>query len=379
MGWLRRCADWLAQLARARRVADLATAATLPDRYGERRRRLAEPDLGLWEFCTRTAPCCPHSSTPQIERAWDAWQAGRHRRGEVDQRPAYTGNPFPGWGLLGRLEQTIASGEGVTVAVHGEAGIGKTQLLTHLSEVAAARHAEAGLLIGYGQAMMNSLGSDSFQAVRDCLRTLALSAERSGSRERLNRLAESFLLHAPDWVQSVPLIGCLLAAGIKTGRSAIAAQDRHAEMNSQLDQLVRFIEDLLERGPLFLILDDLQWADTATVDLVMALALKVCGPLMLVIAYRPGDLFAGKNEVHPMRRAMFRLFRYRDDSVELELRALSTEETGRLVRRITGSTHVSERTVDRIIGLSAGSPLFAETLSRLGGSLVAMDRRVSTP
>lgn len=281
--------------------------------------------------------------------------------------------------LLGRLDQTIARGEGVTVAMHGEAGIGKTQLLIHLSEVAAARYAEAGLLIGYGQAMMNSLGSDSFQAVRDCLRALTLSAQRSASRELLNRLAESFLLHAPDWVESVPVIGGLLAAGIRTGQSAIAAQDRHAEMNSQLDQLVHFIEDLLERGPIFLILDDLQWADTATVDLVMALALKVRGPLMLVIAYRPGDLFAGKNEIHPVRRAMFRLFRYRDDSVELELRALSAEETGRLVRRITGSTHVSERTVNRIIGLSVGNPLFAETLSRLGESLVAMDRQVSTP
>lgn len=60
--------------------------------------------------------------------------------------------------LLGRLEQTIASGEGVTVAVHGEAGIGKSKLLTHLCEVAAARHAEAGLLVGYGQAMMKLPG-----------------------------------------------------------------------------------------------------------------------------------------------------------------------------------------------------------------------------
>ena len=36
------------ELARARRVEDLDTAAVLPDRRAERRRRLAEPDLWAW-------------------------------------------------------------------------------------------------------------------------------------------------------------------------------------------------------------------------------------------------------------------------------------------------------------------------------------------
>ena len=31
---------------------------------------------------------------PQLERAWDAWQAERYQRGEISQRPGYTGNPF---------------------------------------------------------------------------------------------------------------------------------------------------------------------------------------------------------------------------------------------------------------------------------------------
>ena len=30
----------------------------------------------------------------RLERAWDAWQAGRYQRGEISQRPGYTGNPF---------------------------------------------------------------------------------------------------------------------------------------------------------------------------------------------------------------------------------------------------------------------------------------------
>jgi hypothetical protein len=80
------------ELARAQRVQDLTAAAVLPGRRAERRRRLAEPDLEFRAFCSRKG--LPASSTPQLERAWDAWQAERYQRGETDQRPGYTDNPF---------------------------------------------------------------------------------------------------------------------------------------------------------------------------------------------------------------------------------------------------------------------------------------------
>ena len=80
------------ELARARWVQDLTSAAVLPHPPAERRRRLAEPDLEFRAFCARKG--LPASSTLPLERAWDAWQAERYRRGETGQRPGYTGNPF---------------------------------------------------------------------------------------------------------------------------------------------------------------------------------------------------------------------------------------------------------------------------------------------
>ena len=56
-----RIAADLDELARARRVQDLTTAAVLPDPRAERRRRLAEPDLEFRAFCTRLR--LPASST----------------------------------------------------------------------------------------------------------------------------------------------------------------------------------------------------------------------------------------------------------------------------------------------------------------------------
>jgi hypothetical protein len=69
--------DELARARRARRARDLTTAAVLPDPRAERRRRLAEPDLEFRAFWTRRR--LPAPSTPQLEQAWDAWQAERYR------------------------------------------------------------------------------------------------------------------------------------------------------------------------------------------------------------------------------------------------------------------------------------------------------------
>ena len=81
------------ELARTRRARDLNTAAVLPDPRAERRRRLAEPDLEFRAFCAPPG-IARASSTAQLERTRDAWQAGRCQRGETGQRPGYTGNPF---------------------------------------------------------------------------------------------------------------------------------------------------------------------------------------------------------------------------------------------------------------------------------------------
>ena len=91
---LNRIASDAGELARGRRAGELTIAAVLSGRRAERRRRLAEPDLDFRTFCrTRQMP----GSTPaRMERAWDAWQAERHRRGEAGQQPACTGNPFRG-------------------------------------------------------------------------------------------------------------------------------------------------------------------------------------------------------------------------------------------------------------------------------------------
>src|SRR5207247_3063374 len=49
------------------------------------------PRTGL---LTANSSAVAASSTAQLERAWDAWQAERYQRGETGQRADCTDNPF---------------------------------------------------------------------------------------------------------------------------------------------------------------------------------------------------------------------------------------------------------------------------------------------
>jgi hypothetical protein len=85
---LRRIAYDVHELARSRRVDDLDQAAVAGDPRAERRRRAAEPALEFIAFCRRRT-----IATPQLERAYDAWNAERYERGETDQGSWEACNP----------------------------------------------------------------------------------------------------------------------------------------------------------------------------------------------------------------------------------------------------------------------------------------------
>ncbi len=266
--------------------------------------------------------------------------------------------------LLRAVDQSVEQKKASIIVLRGEAGVGKTSLLTTFAHEAAVRHSAAHLLTGYGQAMLNSLASDSFQAVRECLRSMAASAQRSSSPSRWHRITQSFKENAPDWIESVPVVGQVLAAGVRTGQSYAASGGERTEMDSRLDQLLRLIEDIVTDTPLLMVLDDLHWADTATIDLLTTIALRVKGPLVLVLAYR-SDQLKSVEQTHPLQRTVFRLCRYLPDTPVIDLPRLSPQDTEELVRRTVAGPSIASHAVSRIVRLSAGNPLFAESLARV--------------
>ncbi|MEH0637562.1 AAA family ATPase [Streptomyces bottropensis] len=173
-----------------------------------------------------------------------------------------------------RVDQ--ASPGGVLV-FNGEAGVGKTALLTEARRIAEERGCTAWYARG-GE----TITSVPFNVVRQLLQPGLLGLMEEETREYLG-----------DWYD---------IAGPALGLAEPAA--RQADPQGVCDGLVAAVNRLVRRAwPLVLLIDDLHWADQETLQWLSALAdrlTEMC--VLVVVAYRPGEA-SGERAEHLARIA----------------------------------------------------------------------------
>lgn len=161
--------------------------------------------------------------------------------------------------LVDSVLQRARAGEAGAVAVTGEPGVGKSALLR---EVAA--RAELGEMTVVHACAVEMEQDVAFGVVIDALDELVGEHSDALPRHRLNELAGVFpsLSHVAE----------------------PAAVDRH-----RLHFAIRVVlEQLAASGPLALIVDDVHWADAASVEVVSRLLRRgLPGGVALVVTYRP--------------------------------------------------------------------------------------------
>ncbi|MDQ4048247.1 MAG: AAA family ATPase, partial [Actinomycetota bacterium] len=169
---------------------------------------------------------------------------------------------------LGELELALeraASGEGRCVVLEGAAGIGKTSLLRALRDHAA----------GAGLTVLSARGTELEQTLPyGVVRQLFERAlVRSSAAERQEALAGAAARAAP------------LLEGAQDGDGAASSEDSAFAV---LHGLYWLAANLAERRPLVLAIDDLHWADTASLRWLAYLGHRVDGlPLLAVTTVRP--------------------------------------------------------------------------------------------
>lgn len=198
---------------------------------------------------------------------------------------------------LARLTRHFAralAGMRQTVFVTGEAGIGKTTLVeAFVAEVAARKlSAEKPALVGRGTSLESVGGNEPYLPFLDATRTLGSGSAGAMLSAQLRRFAPSWAARLP-WLLSEP------------ERERAAAISQGGSRERMLREFAVFVREISELQPLVLVLDDLHWADRATVELVAALAAQREPARLLVLAtYRPAEALASNHPIHAVARQL---------------------------------------------------------------------------
>lgn len=325
-------------------------------------RTLGVPDEELETFVRfaragwSDAPPAGHDEP--LERPWTAATAqGSHRspapRGgrATAARPATAPPPVPAEvptlvgreAELGRLRSALRralDGRGQVLLITGVAGQGKTALIASFAAAAQREHPELLVATGTGNAF-SGLG-DPFLPFREALLQLSgVAGATTGPISSDPRVAERLQRFSGDARALISKHGPRLPGTLLDARSlhpAWAAEDG-IQANEQASvplgpptqtpfaahgvglvalrsETVEVLAGIAQAAPLLLALDDLQWADTGSLELLLQLARAVPRhPLLLIAAFRPAIGTGSLEQQDPLDRTVHELQRRFGDVV----------------------------------------------------------------
>lgn len=211
-------------------------------------------------------------------------------------------------------------GDGRLVLVSGEAGQGKTALLTEFARRAHLASPDVVVSSTQGTAV-GGLG-DPYLPFRELLLMLLVDPDARWQADRLTeRQKERLWRFAPTVARTIPvtgpqLVGTLVPPGTLLERAGssppVAAPGPGVGGPPSGDRLVSQLSStflaLARQRPLLLVIDDLQWVDAASAEFLFQLARRLEGSrILLVGAYRPSELSGERGLVAGSAGAVVRL------------------------------------------------------------------------
>jgi DNA-binding SARP family transcriptional activator/tetratricopeptide (TPR) repeat protein len=260
---------------------------------------------------------------------------------DVTTRPP-AGMPFVGrqreLATLDAAWRHAARGRGTLLFVSGEAGIGKSRLAGEFA---------AGVAAQRGRALFGETSNPQaypYEPIVDALRRgLPLVAESSVEPLWLGVLAEVL----PELRGAFPDLPVPEPLDTEKARARL------------FEAMARTIERLAKARPLVLVLEDVHWADPATLGALEALTRRLySAPVLVVAVYRSSEVTPG----HPLA-ALRRRLQAQRSATTLELHALQPADVDDLLEKaahVDGNAALSAS----IYARSEGNPLFAGMLLR---------------
>jgi len=243
---------------------------------------------------------------------------------------------------LARLHRWLAKamqGDRQVVFVTGEPGIGKTALVDAFLAQSAAG---SSLRIARGQCVEHFGAGEVYLPVLEALGRLCREPHGEEVIALLSRQAPTWLAQMPALINDNEL-------------EAVQRRVQGATRERMLRELAEALEVLTAATPLILIIEDLQWSDFSTLDLLSLTAQRrEPARLLLLGTFRPADVIINR---HPLK-AIKQELQAHGRCEELVLGCLTMPEVNQyLASRFL--TRQSPGALGRLIhGASDGNPLF---------------------
>jgi class 3 adenylate cyclase len=243
--------------------------------------------------------------------------------------------------VLGDAWERVLQGQGEAICLVGEPGIGKSRLAYEFRRSLGSRGRIEGAAFPHAR-------HTAYFVFRQLLRQLAgvsPEADLASTRAQMHRRLWDL---APDLASVTPEILFILGTSCEALAQQASASEDHRERLRQA--VISWIRAECLHAPKLLLIEDLQWLDPSSKDLLQHLAHEAHHlPLMLLMTSRLP--LAGSNlELH--------------DVGELPLEALSAKDIHALVDAQVEPYPASQRLQHLVVSRSEGNPLFVEELVR---------------
>jgi PAS domain S-box-containing protein len=253
--------------------------------------------------------------------------------------------------LLASFDRIAASGTVEFVLVSGYSGIGKSSVVNELHQALVSSH---GLFAAgkFDQYKRNIPYATLGQAFQSLVRSLLTQSEAELGHWR-DDLREALGSNGQLIVNLVPELELVI------GKQPAVANLPASDAQNRFQMTFRRFLGVFARKehPLALILDDLQWLDAATLDLLEHLVTQSeVRHLLLVGAYRDNEV----NPSHPLLRTLDAIRKAGVSVQEIGLAPLTREDMGRLIADTLGCTPGDAAPLSQLVHeKTGGNPFFA--------------------
>lgn len=233
-----------------------------------------------------------------------------------------------------------SAGRAQVVFIPGEAGIGKTAVADEFQrQVTATRPATR---IAHGQCVEGFGTKEPFYPVLQAVGQLCRGPTGAA-------VVAALASHAPTWLVQFP------ALLTREHREMLKQEILGATRERMLREICEALETIAAFQPLLLILEDLHWADSSTLDLVSALARRpMSARIMVVATYRSADLTRSAQPLYALKRDLVARHLCR----EVVLEPLGRAQIATYLTQARATVEVPEQLAALLHRHTEGNPLF---------------------